>query len=380
MSKNYPNCNYDYKGKPYYQIILPNGKQKKGRFNPDGSKFKNLKEAYTEANRVRAEFNLNSGFYIDSNMTYNDYMDKIFLPHYKSKNSETTYETSKSPYRKIRSKIGHLPLAKINVRVLDQLQTQLFNEESSGYADKIWGNLRYSLERAFKLSYIKENPVKRLDRFPVHHIMTDYWKPNEFKQAISKFDLTDYVQRMHFLMIWCYYWTGLRVNELLCLNWNDISFSSKRLFVRKTFIYTKSEKWHIQEFLKTDCGFRTIELDSITLNYLKEWRNIQAEIGESGYIFSKTGEPTYIWVVKSVLKQISTQTGVKKITGRGLRHSHASYLINVLNRDVLYVQKRFGHSSAKVTLDTYSHWFNGSNEDISDKLTESMKKSGFDNY
>lgn len=378
MSKNYPNCNYDYKGDPYYQITLSNGRQKKGRYNSDGIKFKTLKEAFLEGNRVRAEFNKRNGFLIDETITYSEYLDTIFLPHYKAKNSETTFETSKAPFAKLRIKIGSIPLVKINVRVLDQIQTQLFSEESSGYANKIWSNLSYSLERAFKLGYINENPIKRLDNFPVHHAITEYWKPNEFKLAISAFDLTSYVDRLNFLIVWCYYWTGLRVNELLCLDWNDVSFSSKRLFVRKTFVYSKEEKWHIQKFLKTDCGFRTIELDDITLKYLKEWKQVQAETGKSGLIFSKIGEPTYMWVVSSILKKIAKKTGVKKITARGLRHSHASYLINVLNRDVLYVQKRFGHSSAKVTLDTYFHWFNGSNENISDKLTESMKKSGFE--
>ncbi|KZK06451.1 hypothetical protein AB996_1227 [Lactococcus cremoris] len=37
------------------------------------------------------------------------------------------------------------------------MQTQLFSEESSEYANKIWSNLSYSLEHMFKLSYIKEN-------------------------------------------------------------------------------------------------------------------------------------------------------------------------------------------------------------------------------
>ncbi|MQQ79947.1 tyrosine-type recombinase/integrase [Lactococcus lactis] len=377
MSKNYPNCNYDKKGQPYYQITLPNGKQKKGRFNPDGSHFRTLKEAWEEANRVRQEFNKNNGVYIDSNMTYNEYMDKAFMPHYKAKNGESTYETALAPYKKIREKIGRIPLSEIDVRVLDQFQTQIFNEESSVYADKIWSNLRYSLERAFKLSYIKENPARRLDRFPVHHVMTDYWKPSEFKQAIDVFDLTDYVQRMHFLMVWCYYWTGLRVNELLCLNWNDVSFSSKRLFVRKTFVYTKAEKWHIQNYLKTAGSYRSIELDDLTLKHLKDWKKIQAQIGNQGYIFSKAGEATYMWTLNTILKKIASDSGIKKVTGRGLRHSHASYLINSLNRDVLYVQKRLGHSSAKTTLDTYSHWFNGSKEEVSAVLTESMKRMGF---
>lgn len=37
------------------------------------------------------------------------------------------------------------------------------------------------------------------------------------------------------------------------------------------------------------------------------------------------------------------------ITGKVLRHSHASYLINVLKKDILYVAKCMGHADKSTT-------------------------------
>lgn len=384
MTKKYPGCNYDNKGRAYYQVEFPadeNGfrKTKKSRKNQFGQPLKNLQEAWEEAVRLRNEFHQSNGILVDEKLTYSDYLDNIYLPYYTAKNNETTVETAKAPFKKIRGKVGRKSIALLNIRECESFRVFLLNSESEGYARKIWGNFKASMEYAYKLGYIKENPIRRLDSMPMTNTISDYWKPSDFKKVIQTFDLTDYVERWQCLLLWSYFMTGLRVNEMLCLTWDDISFSSKKLFVRKTFAYTKEKKWHIQEFLKTDAGYRTLELDEVTLQYMREWKEIQAKVNDKGYIFSSMGEPTYIWKVTSILKKHSKLAGVKKISGKGLRHSTASYLINVLNRDVLFVARYLGHSSPNVTLRTYAHWFNGSNEEISTMLTDSLKKSGLAN-
>lgn len=41
----------------------------------------------------------------------------------------------------------------------------------------------------------------------------------------------------------------------------------------------------------------------------------------------------------------------------GFRHSHTSYLIQIVGVDILEVAKRLGHSDIKETLNTYSHLY-----------------------
>lgn len=66
------------------------------------------------------------------------------------------------------------------------------------------------------------------------------------------------------------------------------------------------------------------------------------------------------------------------ITGKGLRHSHASYLINVLKKDILYVARRMGHADKSTTLNTYSHWFNALDKTVSEEITQNIKSAGLD--
>ena len=75
--------------------------------------------------------------------------------------------------------------------------------------------------------------------------------------------------------------------------------------------------------------------------------------------------------------------GTDKITGKiiktkGLRRSHASYLINVLNANVLMISKRLGHSSPDITLKHYAHMWTGVDKEIALDMTGRIKRSSAD--
>lgn len=117
---------------------------------------------------------------------------------------------------------------------------------------------------------------------------------------------------------------------------------------------------------------RWIELDDVTIEYLKNWQEIQAGGKDDDYIFMTYDSCAYRWTVKAALRKYADLAGNKRISGKGLPHSHASYLINVLQKDVLYVARRLGHSNPTVTLRHYAHWFNGQGISYSDELTANI--------
>lgn len=57
------------------------------------------------------------------------------------------------------------------------------------------------------------------------------------------------------------------------------------------------------------------------------------------------------------------------IQGKGLRHSHVSYLINEFNADILVVSQRLGHSSPEITLRHYAHLWSRNDENIAKQMT-----------
>lgn len=82
-------------------------------------------------------------------------------------------------------------------------------------------------------------------------------------------------------------------------------------------------------------------------------------------------------MIKSTLARIIERyadlAGVKKIQGKGLRHSNASYLINEFNVSVLILSKRLGHSSPEITLKHYAHLWSGADENVAELMAGNIK-------
>ena len=74
------------------------------------------------------------------------------------------------------------------------------------------------------------------------------------------------------------------------------------------------------------------------------------------------------FTISRIIKRYSNIPHVKPIQAKGLRHSHASLLINKLNISVLILSKRLGHSSPEITLKHYSHLWDSTDEVITNEM------------
>lgn len=111
MSKNQQKTKYvgvykDSKGNFFYQTELGIDKvtgkriRKKGRKDSRGKSFTSAAEANKELTRIKREYHKVKN-YRNYNMTYEEFLDKYFLPNYKTEVQPQTYD------RKIRD-VKHL--------------------------------------------------------------------------------------------------------------------------------------------------------------------------------------------------------------------------------------------------------------------------------
>lgn len=82
--------------------------------------------------------------------------------------------------------------------------------------------------------------------------------------------------------------------------------------------------------------------------------------------------------MQRIIERYAKIAKVHKIQGKGLRHSHVSYLINEFNADVLIVSKRLGHSSPEITLKHYAHLWSRNDEGLADLMTGNISISTSD--
>ena len=368
----------DEKGQFYYQTELGVDKltgkriRKKGRFNQNGQRFKSALEAYKELTRIKNEYHQTKG-YNNYNITYDQYLDEIYLPYYETTVQESTFIARENVFNIIRDRFQGSEMREIDVRDVHFFRTWLLSKKgadySQSYASLVFGTFRRTLDYAVTMEYLEYNVSMKVDAIPKGKFNPTYWTKQEFKKVISKVYIEDFYEHMCFVMLWIYFMTGVRVNEGTALKWNDVNFSKKRLRVYGNLHLQSKSKWEIKDYTKTDDGRRIIALDDDTIQVLKVWKKRQQDMAKMDFIVSYDGLPMTKSTISRIMNRYAKLAGVHPIPAKGLRHSHASYLINEFNVSVLILSKRMGHSSPEITLRHYSHMWSGMDETIAEEMT-----------
>jgi integrase len=120
------------------------------------------------------------------------------------------------------------------------------------------------------------------------------------------------------------------------------------------------------ELPESIAGQRDIVLPDIVVDVLREHRRRQLEvrlalalgkITDDTLLFSRPdGAPLSPNTFSKEWAKLAASIGLAEIRFHGLRHTHASHLIDA-GVDVVWISKRLRHSSPTVTLDTYAHVF-----------------------
>ena len=368
----------DNKGQFYYEVSLGNDKitgkriKKKGRRNSNGKKFTTAKEAYTEAIRIKSDYLQSEGYY-NYDMTYEQYMNTVYLPYYQSEVSEHTYATRKPVLKLIINRFRNKKLKDITVREIQNFRPWLLSKKganySQAYAGLTFGTFRKSLDFAVDMQYLQKNVSLKVKAIPKGKTVAEYWTKNDFEEVISNICISDFYEHLCFVMLWLYFCTGVRVNEGTAIWWNDIDFDKKELRVSHMLIMINKNNWQRQNHTKTDSGLRIISLDDDTIQILKAWKERQSKLGKVNFVLSYDGNPMLKSTISRIIKRYAKLANVPLIQAKGLRHSHASYLINELNASVLIVSKRLGHSSPEITLKHYAHMWSGVDKELANEMT-----------
>ena len=133
------------------------------------------------------------------------------------------------------------------------------------------------------------------------------------------------------------------------------------------------KKFHTKALYKTESGLRIISLDDDTIKVLEEWEKVQKNHGVEQFILSYTDLPSLSFNSSENYSAYAKLAKVPIIQGKGLRHSHVSYLINEFNADILVVSQRLGHSSPEITLKHYAHLWSRHDEGIAEQMTGNIK-------
>ncbi|MEY8515464.1 tyrosine-type recombinase/integrase [Lachnospiraceae bacterium 29-84] len=154
--------------------------------------------------------------------------------------------------------------------------------------------------------------------------------------------------------------TGIRVGELCALQWEDISFSEKTLYVHKTMQRIQigntgagdrsARTKIIVTKPKSRCSIRTIPLPEKLVQILQS-----IEITRDGYFLTGSNAK---WVeprtMQNHFKRLLKDCKLKEANYHALRHTFATRCIEK-GFDVKSLSEILGHSSVNITMDRYVH-------------------------
>jgi integrase len=171
---------------------------------------------------------------------------------------------------------------------------------------------------------------------------------------------------------------GLRASELRGLRWADVDFEARLINLTR-----RADASHKIGKLKSKMAYRSLRLSSLVLNALREWK-LACPKGDLDLVFPNgIGKvesyanliehgfgPIQIAANVTVCVPVTDDTGKPVINNAGepvmrevpryglhaLRHACASLWIEQ-GHNPKQIQKLMGHSSIKVTFDTYGHLF-----------------------
>lgn len=323
-------------------------------------------EARTQAmNKVQSR-----GGVKHTQLTFKEFMEKIFIPEYQSSVRLDIMNRREPIFKELIERFGRKKPRNITVTDVSLYRTDIVNRHSSSYAKQKMMILKQVLKSAKNHGLIfYEIPTDKVPPIPLEKKEIDFWTKDEFEQFIFSLDRNSYFEHFVFTMFWLYYFTGMRVNEATALYWEDVDFEKKTLSISHNLQYVNRENWVRSDKLKTESSRRIIGLDDNTIQILKSWKERQATHSKIDFILSPEGYPYPKRSILDQLKKYAKRAGVRAIQPKGLRHSHASLLINEYNLNPLFIQKRLGHSDIKTTLSVYSHLYPNADLEVTSKLS-----------
>jgi len=156
---------------------------------------------------------------------------------------------------------------------------------------------------------------------------------------------------------------GMRLSEVLALNWDDVDFAAGVIHVRHQLARGRRGIPPHRIPPKTRASVREIPLLPQLAAVLRQHKRSSRFTRGSDYVFATSRGTAFLHhnVSKRVLRRAAVDAGLdrdrRRLRFHDLRHTFASHLIIDIRLDVAQVSRILGHARTSMTLDTYTHLF-----------------------
>lgn len=237
---------------------------------------------------------------------------------------------------------------------------QVLNNMMDSYAGSTIDKTRITMQSMFYYAFINEviprSPMNKMVRVPkeiekhVRFLTVD----EQMRFMEEARDCSNFGQYLLVLQ------TGMRMGEIMGLQWDDIDFENRQITVNRTMEYRFSEQRFYIGPPKTKSGHRKIPMTDVAYEMLKQrydnrkFRYVKDKQWEKFVFVNRTGMPTKNSSYDTTLEKICKKAKIKKISMHSLRHTYATRCIEAGMRPKT-LQEILGHAHISTTMDLYVH-------------------------
>ena len=216
--------------------------------------------------------------------------------------------------------------------------------------------MRACLNYAYRNDFIQKNPYNAFSLPRKEENEMCYYSEKQLIQLMRVAYGTQ-IESFIYLAVWF----GLRKSEVLGLRWDNVDFDNKCLYVCETRTRIKdyaSGHWVESQNvrMKTVKSKRAFPLSIEQLHYLSDLYTRQSSLCSSiDYVcINFQGVPLHYDYVLHAFQKLLSENDLPKIRIHDLRHSNATLMLNS-GFSMKQVSEWLGHSTYKLTADTYTH-------------------------
>ncbi len=252
--------------------------------------------------------------------------------------TKKTYTTYQTAFRELIRVEGDKPLQSIGIREIEHFLSVKKVEASEWSTRKYYISLASAFEKAVQWSFLEHNPFRKVTKPKVSEIVPAYFTESEFRTFLFAVRDTDFRDLVLTAIL-----SGLRLGELLSLQWSDVDFNAKVILVRNTDSFTTKTRRN-----------RVVPINEELWRLLKERKQIVRFECETVF-YDQKGSKLKEGTVSQKFKRYVRRAGLNdNLHLHSLRHSFATALVKAAV-PLYSVSKLLGHASSAQTTELYAH-------------------------
>jgi len=222
--------------------------------------------------------------------------------------------------------------------------------------------LRAMLHKAVYWQLIVANPAERVQAPKARKPKRRSYDDEQTKILLENLEKLSIEETKYKVAIILTVFTGVRLGELMGLEWQDIDFKNGIISINRSSQYL-SDMGVFTKTPKTESSIREIAIPEFIISLLEEYKlwyeeqkSIYVELWtNSDRLFVQSdGKPMHPSSISKWFVRYVSTIGLPVINFHGLRHTNASLLV-AQNVDIAVISARLGHAQISTTLDFYVH-------------------------